>query len=1116
MFKTDKIKQPLDNMIVISYNYIMQAVYFLQNDRPNNRKIIGDRAKVKNIIQTDRRCLRFDTFFRWGEEMSEKLNPVEELALVRQELKKLKVALRAEELRTRISSEYTNFGLWEYDISTDICYQYKKLSGRYENNLEPIVHFRDSVISWGLVKTDDLPVFNHFCDAMSAGEREVGCEIRIVNDDCEMVWIRYEGRTVYDDDGNPIKVVGRTLDITQEKGGTGDETNKGRDALTDMYTSALFRDFVTEKRNGRNRYNNAALLCVGVDKFPEIIARHGAEYGDYIQKTVGKILAEICNTLRESLAARVRDGEFLLYLEFTEESTIDDTARRIVDMVRDYIYDGEPVTASVGISLFKSGSKPDDVYAEAYAALTEAGKSGGVCFMRYTVAMSMNLYNRPVDFNTDSDMLAMSGNAAKVYNLLIRAFCTPKERNAMVKEAFKAAGQCVGASSIVIFTKENESFRRSIIYSSLDTDDGEVPCLEMSCSEEGLAAAFGKENSVRVSESENKYKGLHLINGAVCAECRAIRIKGHISAFFAVVFDSRFELSRQDVQIINVLENSLSNMHNSYIEDIDEGIRQRLRSTAISAHRLEGFSIIPGEFVVEEVGDNAAEHYGLCCGDVCYAKIRGLEKPCENCPAVQLDANGSMFASTAYYNEGERRWLDIAATADRNINGDKRYIISYTDITDCLGKIQMTDQLTGLMTFNVFTAEALRLTAAPDGDVGYFVIVMNIADFARINDEKGYETGNSILVMMADILQKCTGADELVCRAGNSRFAALFKSISSSELEPRMNLLMNSIQKQIYEKLQVHIYLLSGICYMGDEHIGVMSAIDRAITAQKTVFDRVYYSENLMVFYDGVMREKIKERRFIEEHMKEALENNEFCTFYQPKVNIETGKVVGAEALVRWIRPDGEMISPGKFVPIFEENGFITQMDFAIYRHAVADIARWLRKGLEVPLISLNVSRRHLADEDFCEKFNALVDGIGVPHEYIELEITESLLTENLDKLVKMATGFKERGYRISIDDFGSGYSSLNLITMLPFDTLKIDGGFFLRNDLTDKNRKVITSVVSLAKSLNLETVSEGVETQVQVDFLKDLGCDMIQGFFYYKPMPGMDFEQLISAQPTK
>lgn len=1046
--------------------------------------------------------------------MSEELDVVEELKRVRLELKKLKTALRAEELRTEISSEYTNFGLWEYDIVSDVFYLHKKLSGKLENNLESIEHFRDALVTCGYIKTDDIPVFDRFCDSMKAGEREVGCEIRVINNISDIMCVRYEGRTVYDEDGTPVKVVGRTLDVTQEKGGSGDDTALSMDALTGLYTPSLFRDFVTEKRGGKNRYNNAALLSVGIDKLRDVIARHGADYGDYVQKTVGKILAEICDPLEEGIAARIRDGEFAVFFEFTEESMIDDTARRIVNAVRDYIYDGEPVTASVGVSIFKSGGKPDDVYAETSAAMAEASKSGGNCYMRYTMAMSMRLYDRPADLATDGDMLAMSGSAAKVYDLLISAFCTPKKRSTMIKEAFKAAGQCVGASSIVFFVRENGGFRRSVIYNSLGEED-DAPGLAVHCSEEGLAAAFGKGTAISVRENETRYNGFDLINGAACAECRAVCVKGHITMFFAVVFESRFELSRRDVQIIDVLENSLSKMNRSYEEDRSEDIRQHLRTKVISAHRLEGFSIIPKEFVIEEVGDNAAEHYGIGRGDICYKKIRGNDKPCEDCPAVRLDEKGSMFESTAHYNENERRWLGVAANVDRNENGEKRYVISYTDITDCLGKIQMTDRLTGLMTFNVFTAEALRLTKGKSAE-DYYAIVLNIADFTGINEAKGYETGNAILKVVANILQKCTGTDELVCRAGNSRFTALYKNPNPADLERRMNVLMNSIQKQVDEKLQIHIYILAGICHLGEEHISVMSAIDCAITAQKTVYDRVYYNEHLMVFYDGVMRDKIMERRFIEEHMDEALANNEFCTYYQPKVNIETGKVVGAEALARWIRPNGEVISPGRFVPVFEDSGFITKMDFAIYRSAVADIAKWLSKGLDVPLVSLNVSRRHLADEDFCEKFNALVDGLGVPHEYIELEITESLLTENLDKLVKMATMFKDLGYRISIDDFGSGYSSLNLITMLPFDTLKIDGGFFLRNDLTDKNKKVITSVVSLAKSLNLETVSEGVETQSQVDFLKGLGCDMIQGFFYYKPMSGKDFEQVISTQITE
>lgn len=1033
-----------------------------------------------------------------------------------QEIQRLTIELKAEKIRTRITSEYTNFGLWEYDIATDICYQYKKLNGKYENDIEPIVHFRDTVISWGLVFTEDLPVFKRFCEEMKSGKKEMTCDIRVVNDDCDLVWFRYEGRTVFDSKRKPIKVVGRTLDVTREKGGASAAAVGRSDPLTGICSPEFFRESVAEKRTGRNRYNNSALMCIGVDDFRDMAARYGSEYADYIQKTVAKILLGISVTERDSLVTRVRDGEFLMYLEFSDTGTLDDIARRIVNRTRDFLYEGASVTVSAGISQFKSDKRLEDIYAEASVALSETKKSGGGGFMHYSLAMSTGLLGCPDDLGDEIDFVSLSGGAAKAYNLIIRAFCSPKERSVLIKEAFGAAGQCIGASNIMIYSKTDGGYDRSLIYCIDDRPEDKLPGVEISGSEKTISAAFGAGSVLRIHNAGQEPEGLRLVNGAVCAECRAVSCGGVIKVIFSIVFDSRFELSEQDIQVIDVLENALSVMLNSYEQSIADQTRRRLRTAAISNHRIEGFSLIPGKFIVDDIGDNASEHYGLCKGDVCYEKIRGRSKPCENCPALRLDENGTCFASAAYYFEKEQRWLDVTASVDENISGERRYMISTADITDCLGTIQMNDRLTGLMTFNVFAAEALRLYPSENSVRGLFAVVMNVADFARVNEEKGYETGNAVLIAIAGILSRCVGEGELLCRSEDSRFTMLFRSESMRSFESRLNLLMNSIQKQVYDKLQVHINLIAGVCDMNEEQPGVIGAVDRAILAQKTIRDRVYYSGNLIAYYDSVMRDKIEERRFIESNMTAALDNNEFYVYYQPKVNIDTGKVVGAEALVRWIRADGNIIPPGKFVPIFEENGFVTEMDFAVYRRAVADIAKWLRMDIEVPLISLNVSRRHLADENFCAKFNALVDALGVPHDYIELEITESLLTENLNKLVEVAAWFKERGYRISIDDFGSGYSSLNLITMLPFDTLKIDGGFFLRNDLTDKNKKVITSVVSLAKSLNLETVSEGVETQTQVDFLKELGCDMIQGFFYYKPMPGDEFEKVIAAQNRK
>lgn len=1042
-----------------------------------------------------------------------KENLAELVEQARQEIKRLKISLRAEEIRTKISSEYTNFGLWEYDIASDTCYQYKKLNGRYEHNLEPIVHFRDAILSWGTVCTDDLVEFNRFCDALERGDKEVSCEIRVINDNCDMVWFRYEGKAVYDEKGVPIKIVGRTLDVTQEKGGIADRTNNGRrDPLTETYSPEMFRKVIGEKRSGSSRYNNAALLSIGVDGFDEITKKSGSQYAEYIEKTVAKILLSIRACERESVLTRVRPGEFLMYISaFNNASTPHDISKKIIDLVARYIYVGEAATVSVGISLFLSGKKLDQVYRESSCALANAKERGKSSIINFSAAISLRPLQYDDIFFVNSENIGIPSGFSQVYDFIIRAFCDDPKRPEMIKAAFVAAGEALGAYSIIVYNFENGAYTKYLTYSSVEKSEGSSPDVVQICPDAYIRSIFGDLNEMRLDNS-GQSKGFKLVGGAVFAECRAIRYEGEIAEYFVVVFNNDFELSKEDYHVINALENSLTAMYSNYRNEKMRSSFDQLRDVAVNSHRMENFSVIPETFAVDVIGKSAMEHYDLHAGDICYKKVRGLDKPCIGCPILTLQSSDKLTSSSAFYNEDDHRWLNVSACSEYNEKGDKRYIISSTDITDCLGKIQMTDSLTGLLTFDAFSAEALRIVQDISGmdELLTFVVAINIADFRRINESKGYETGNSILISIADILKSCLVQNEIVCRSEGSRFVALIRGVNVDEFNGRFSQILNSIQKQVYRKFQVQIYLIVGACNLDDENISVMAALDRAITAQQTIHGRAYYNENIIVHYDGVLRDSIKERRFIEANMLGALKNNEFKVYYQPKVCLETGEVVGAEALVRWIRSDGTIISPSKFVPIFEENGFIADMDFAIYRQAVSDIAKWLRKGINVPLISLNMSRRHLSDENFCRKFTALVDNLGVPHNYIEIEVTESLLTENLDKLIDTVSWLKSKGFCISVDDFGSGYSSLNLITQVPFDTLKIDGGFFLKNDLTDKNKKVINSVMTLAKSLNLTTVSEGVETQIQVDFLRDLGCDVIQGFFYYKPMPSCDFEQVM------
>ena len=1035
----------------------------------------------------------------------------EKLRQADDEINRLRVSLRAEQLRVKISSEYSNFGLWEYDIAEDICYQYKKLNGRYESILDPIVRFRDTVISWGTVYVEDLPAFNSFCDAMERGDKEVGCDVRVINDSFDLVWFRYEGKTVCDDSGKPVKVVGRTLDVTEEKGGTDVRSDPRRDPLTGLMTLDAFKDEVAKKRRGTNSYVDFGLFVIHIDGFEESSKKYGSEYAEAAQKAAAKVLSNISACEHDSLAARVCPGEFVMFFRYKDTPSLNTIAARVVFSVGGIPFSAGRITISLGISILKS-RKPCDVSVnEAHIAMEQATARGGNGYLQYAGEMSIRAMYSNAAENEPESVTVVAG-ASEIYENIYKALIRRELSAPLLAKAFRAAGKFIGVTSIFLYSYENGRYDEYRIYSP-DAHSGKVPCVVREFEGDTLEKPLAEGNKLWLDFSvrQGRANGFSLANGAESAEIRFIMRNDRIMAYFAIVSDSRMTLQESDGLILQLFQDTLTELYAKHLDDEQERRRNHFVEVVAANHHIEGFTLIPGTYTVDYVSPSAVARYDMKAGDTCYEKIVGYDAPCHYCPISKLEKCGMLSASSAAYREKEHRWVNIIASTEFSVTGDKRYAVSSVDINDCLGEIKSLDTLTGVMTLDAFSAEAMRLIA--DKKPEYYVAAINIAGFRSINESKGYEYGNSVLIAVSDVLANSLGAGELICRSEGSRFVVMFKNKSDTELTTRMNQLFASVQKQVYERCETQIYLIVGVFDMRSDNIGIMGALDRALTAQKTIRNKTYYHENLIAMYDETLRTKLKERRYIEDHMLDALDNGEFKVYYQPKVSISTGRIDGAEALVRWIKADGEIISPGSFIPIFEENGFIADMDFAIYRQSVADIKRWLRNGIDVPLISLNVSRHHLKDDSFADKINALVDSLGVPHEKIELEITESLLTENLGKLIDIMTSLKEKGFRISVDDFGSGYSSLNLITQLPFDTLKIDGGFFLKNELTEKNRKVISSVITLAKSLSLKTVSEGVETGEQVSFLKGLGCDMVQGYYYYKPMPSKDFERLIAEQ---
>ncbi len=1037
-----------------------------------------------------------------------------QLEEARKEINSLRLAVRAENLKVKISSEYSNFGLWEYDIADDICYQYKKLNGIYENELAPIVRFRETIIEWGSVYVDDIPVFHQFCDAMQRGDKDICYDVRVINDYSDIVWFRYEGKTIYDDNGTPMRVIGRTLDVTEEKGGTGLESDDRHDLLTGAYVYDAFVE-KAERRAAEKSFKSSALIIIGIDRYEELAASNGCDTDD-IQRSLAKVLEAQSAVEQGSLIARVKDGLFAFYVRFSDIPNLNAIASRLIFRFHDFhlmdVESGTAITASAGVATFGYKKKYAQLYNEAFTAMSTAMKKGGNGYLLYNSAMSAPKKTDPVGQLLNN--ITGSAGAEKIYHLISRAVTDTENSDELMTLAIELAGKYISCAYTYITKYVNGTPVHTLIHSANgDTEySDELPAVVPAVSKEALTDIFRGTQRIIVSENRPDAQGCGMkhINGGYCSLAAPVYAEGDLMGYLSFVHDSPKTWQASDVELVDNISLTLSYLVGR--NQITERAKRRasFNGAVVNGLGIEAFTIDPETFIVDHAGENMSTLHGLHKGDTCYKTLYSLDAPCEDCPLHQINS-GQLTASCAHYNAFDNRWENIAASVMDTTDGSRRCAVSKVDITATLDKVQTHDTLTGVLGFDRFAADAMRITAQ-NPECG-FITVINIANFRRLNENMGYEFGNSVLIAVSDVLSGSLGRDELLCRSEGARFVALYRNNSSDELLPRLKQILQSAQKRVEEKCGTQIFLVAGAFEMSGENIGIMASLDRAIIAQKTVKDKAFYSSNMIVFYDKRFQEDLQVRQYIESHMMDALENNEFKVFYQPQVNTQTGEVVGAEALVRWIRPDGEMISPGKFIPIFEQNGFIADMDFAIYRRAIADIRRWQRAGITPPVISLNISRHHMMDDSFPAKICALVDNLGVPHDMLELEITESMLTQNMNKLLDIMTQLKDAGFRIAVDDFGSGYSSLNLITLLPFDTLKIDGGFFLKNELTEKNKAVITSVMEMAKNLKLYTVSEGVETDEQVDFLREIGCDTIQGYYFHKPMPVSDFEALMAEK---
>ena len=517
-----------------------------------------------------------------------------------------------------------------------------------------------------------------------------------------------------------------------------------------------------------------------------------------------------------------------------------------------------------------------------------------------------------------------------------------------------------------------------------------------------------------------------------------------------------------------------------------------------------------------------------------------------DCALVSFDENDTCIYSNQFANrmfcpngdkrvfeERFRKWKEgkesnsIANTSWNevyNINGDEyRFDIHFNKIYDKKGYYcgcymsfydvtgdfiayeeekyrNSHDTLTGALNREAFFEEVKKILHDNIG-VEYVMVCCNIKGFKLVNDMFGAEEADRLLIRCAEVIREKIQPGATFSRLESDKFAILLpKSRYTEELFlTGMNQVSNFLNNAQYRMV-----ILMGVYEIYDREAPVISMVDGAFLAIESIKNN--YKNSIAYYGDMLRREYLSEQKIVGE-FEEALQTGQFAMFLQPVMNMDK-KVAIAEALVRWIHPDRGIISPASFIPLLEKTGYIYKLDMYIWEQAVKRLAYWSSTGHDDISISVNISVKDFYYVDLYDCLVSLVEKYHIPPDRLKLEITETIFMTEKERQLEIINSLKEYGFLIEIDDFGSGYSSLNMLKEVPADILKMDMAFLSMDGNANKGRKIVNTIIALAKALDMLVVIEGVETQEQVDYLVGTGADYLQGYYFDKPLPVKRFEE--------
>lgn len=422
-------------------------------------------------------------------------------------------------------------------------------------------------------------------------------------------------------------------------------------------------------------------------------------------------------------------------------------------------------------------------------------------------------------------------------------------------------------------------------------------------------------------------------------------------------------------------------------------------------------------------------------------------------------------------------------------------------------KLSTFDQLTGAYNFDEFKKELMNCNN------NYSLVSLNIKDFHSVNELLESKGANQLLFEIVEVFREVLSSNELYCRSGADQFYFIIKEFDKNKIERRLEEIKIKLKTKILNSGITHqIYFYGGVVINNrTEILSIHDLVHKVEFAQRKA---KLMNHNCVLIYDEKMQEQEELETYIQTNMHRALEHHDFKLYLQPKIDVYTRKICGAEALVRWKKADGTLLFPDKFIPIFEKNRFCIQLDIYMFEKVCQKIRFWIDHGISPVNISINQSKLVFYQNNYVSILQELMKKYNVPKGLITVEVLEGILIENTEELNQIFLRLKELGIRLSLDDFGAGYSSLNIFSSLNVDEIKFDRKFLLEENPVqkDKNKNIIKSITELSNSFGIDVVAEGVELPEDEEFLRNIRCHQGQGYLYSKPIDNIAFDQMYMA----